>query len=78
MALPTNLTKLSIAELIAQLRMRGSTVVRGKKADLVKELQVGQFCLGGFQTAACAKFAKDGRCNAEQIPSTWEAICMQD
>ena len=40
MLLPTNLTRLSIAELIAQLRARGSRTARGKKADLVKELQV--------------------------------------
>ncbi len=41
--LPSNLTRLSISELIAQLRARGSTTVRGKKADLVAELQVLTF-----------------------------------
>ena len=38
--LPTNLNKLSIAELLTQLRLRGSKAARGKKADLIGQLQV--------------------------------------
>ena len=38
--LPGNLNKLSIAELLTQLRLRGSLAARGKKADLIGQLQV--------------------------------------